>query len=59
MFVCQRKYQSETVIHTVGPIVYGAVNDELGQELRNCYENVFKNSDREIYQRILGLNERF
>ena len=98
------------VIHTVGPIVYGALSDELRRELRNCYEsilrccvenkitsvafccistgefhfpndkaaeiavetvidflknddnmeriifNVFKDSDREIYERILGGN---
>ncbi|MDD6440934.1 MAG: protein-ADP-ribose hydrolase [bacterium] len=30
------------VIHTVGPIVYGELNEELRQELRNCYENVLK-----------------
>lgn len=30
------------VIHTVGPIVYGALNDTLRQDLRNCYENVLK-----------------
>lgn len=28
------------VIHTVGPIVYRALNDELRQELRNCYESI-------------------
>lgn len=28
------------VIHTVGPIVYGGLNDALCQDLRNCYENV-------------------
>ena len=98
------------VIHTVGPIVYDSLNDELRQELRNCYEsiltccvenkiksiafccistgefhfpndkaaeiafetvidflknndnmeriifNVFKDNDREIYEKILGLN---
>lgn len=98
------------VIHTVGPIVYSVLNDELCQELRHCYEsilkccaenkiksvafrcistgefhfpndkaaeiafetvidflknsdnmeriifNVFKDNDREIYERILGLN---
>ena len=32
----------EYVIHTVGPIVYGILNDELRLELRNCYENVLK-----------------
>ncbi|MGN0167406.1 MAG: protein-ADP-ribose hydrolase [Acetatifactor sp.] len=30
------------VIHTVGPIVYGALNDELCRELRNCYESILK-----------------
>lgn len=30
------------VIHTVGPIVYGSLNDTLCQDLRNCYENVLK-----------------
>ena len=30
------------VIHTVGPIVYGRLNDRLCQELQNCYENVLK-----------------
>lgn len=30
------------VIHTVGPIVYNKLNDELCQDLRNCYENVLK-----------------
>lgn len=30
------------VIHTVGPIVYGRLNDALRQDLRNCYENVLK-----------------
>lgn len=30
------------VIHTVGPIVYGKVNDRLCQDLQNCYENVLK-----------------
>lgn len=30
------------VIHTVGPIVYGRLNDRLCQDLRNCYENVLK-----------------
>ena len=28
------------VIHTVGPIVYGELNEMLCQDLRNCYENV-------------------
>ena len=27
------------VIHTVGPIVYGELNDALRQDLRNCYES--------------------
>lgn len=30
------------VIHTVGPIVYGTLNDELCHKLRNCYESVLK-----------------
>lgn len=30
------------VIHTVGPIVYSALNDELRQELRNCYASVLR-----------------
>lgn len=30
------------VIHTVGPIVYGGLNEMLCQDLRNCYENVLK-----------------
>lgn len=30
------------VIHTVGPIVYGELNEGLCKELRNCYENVLK-----------------
>lgn len=30
------------VIHTVGPIVYGTLNDELRQQLRDCYESVLK-----------------
>lgn len=30
------------VIHTVGPICYGGLNDMLCQDLRNCYENVLK-----------------
>ena len=30
------------VIHTVGPIVYGELNEMLCQDLRNCYENVLK-----------------
>ena len=32
----------EHVIHTVGPIVYGELNEMLCQDLRNCYENVLK-----------------
>ena len=30
------------VIHTVGPIVHGELNDKLCQDLQNCYENVLK-----------------
>lgn len=30
------------VIHTVGPIVYGTLNDELRQALRNCYESILR-----------------
>ena len=30
------------VIHTVGPIVRGRLNDALCQDLRNCYENVLQ-----------------
>ncbi|MGN1147249.1 MAG: protein-ADP-ribose hydrolase [Lachnospiraceae bacterium] len=30
------------VIHTVGPIVHSGLNDELCQELRNCYESILK-----------------
>lgn len=30
------------VIHTVGPICYDGLNDNLCQDLRNCYENVLK-----------------
>lgn len=30
------------VIHTVGPIVYGRLNDALCLDLQNCYENVLK-----------------
>ncbi len=30
------------VIHTVGPIVYGNLNDTLRQDLWNCYDNVLK-----------------
>ncbi len=30
------------VIHTVGPIVYGSLNDALCEDLRNCYENVLR-----------------
>lgn len=32
----------EYVIHTVGPIVYGRLNDTLCQDLKNCYENVLQ-----------------
>lgn len=31
---------AEYVIHTVGPIVAGTLNQKLRQDLRNCYENV-------------------
>ena len=30
------------VIHTVGPIVYGELNEMLCQDLQNCYENILK-----------------
>ena len=30
------------VIHTVGPIVYGRLNDKLCQDLQSCYENVLQ-----------------
>lgn len=30
------------VIHTVGPIVYGRLNDGLCRDLQNCYENVLR-----------------
>lgn len=30
------------VIHTVGPVCYDGVNDELCRDLQNCYENVLK-----------------
>lgn len=30
------------VIHTVGPIVYGGLNDRLCQDLKKCYENVLQ-----------------
>ena len=30
------------VIHTVGPIVYGELNDKLCLDLKNCYENILK-----------------
>ena len=30
------------VIHTVGPIVYGGLNDALRRDLRNCYESALK-----------------
>lgn len=32
----------EYVIHTVGPVVSGGLNDALCQDLQNCYENVLK-----------------
>lgn len=32
----------EYVIHTVGPFVYGGLNDTLCKDLQNCYENVLK-----------------
>lgn len=32
----------EYVIHTVGPIVYGGLNDALRRDLRNCYESALK-----------------
>lgn len=32
----------EYVIHTVGPIVYGRLNDKLCQDLQDCYENVLQ-----------------
>ncbi|MCM1183892.1 MAG: protein-ADP-ribose hydrolase [Roseburia sp.] len=30
------------VIHTVGPIVYGGLNDALCRDLQSCYENILK-----------------
>lgn len=30
------------VIHTVGPIVYGNLNEQLCRDLQSCYENVLK-----------------
>lgn len=33
---------AEYVIHTVGPIVAGTLNNRHRQDLRNCYENVLK-----------------
>ena len=33
---------AEYVIHTVGPIVYGGLTEELKNDLRSCYENVLK-----------------
>lgn len=33
---------AEYVIHTVGPIVRGRLNDGLREDLKNCYENVLK-----------------
>lgn len=32
----------EYVIHTVGPIVYGGLNERLCRDLQNCYDNVLK-----------------
>ena len=32
----------EYVIHTVGPVVYGGLNDGLRRDLQNCYKNVLK-----------------
>lgn len=32
----------EYVIHTVGPVVYGRLNDMLCKDLQHCYENVLK-----------------
>ena len=33
---------AQYVIHTVGPIVGGQLNDQLRADLRSCYENVLK-----------------
>ena len=33
---------AEYVIHTVGPIVYGRLTEELKNDLRSCYENILK-----------------
>lgn len=33
---------AESVIHTVGPIVWGGLTESLRQDLGNCYENVLK-----------------
>lgn len=33
---------AEHVIHTVGPIVYGKLTEDLKEDLRNCYKNVLK-----------------
>lgn len=33
---------AEHVIHTVGPIVYGNLTEDLKEDLRNCYKNVLK-----------------
>lgn len=33
---------AEYVIHTVGPIVYGNLTEELKEDLRNCYKNILK-----------------
>ena len=39
---CGYNLPCDYVIHTVGPIVYSVLNDELRQELRDCYESVLK-----------------
>ena len=33
---------AEYVIHTVGPIVYGKLTEDLKGDLRNCYKNILK-----------------
>ena len=33
---------AEHVIHTVGPIVYGKLTEDLKGDLRNCYKNILK-----------------
>ena len=33
---------AEHVIHTVGPIVYGKLTEDLKEDLRNCYKNILK-----------------